>query len=77
MTSMTIGRSGEMTLPAEVQERYHLTPETPVRMIETRGGILLVPLTAGPPSDELAQELREWQALGQDAWEAFPYEDVA
>jgi bifunctional DNA-binding transcriptional regulator/antitoxin component of YhaV-PrlF toxin-antitoxin module len=73
MTSMTIGRGGEMTLPAEVQERYHLTPETAVRIIETRGGILLVPLTDGPSSEELAQELREWQSLGQEAWATFPY----
>ncbi len=74
MTTMTIGRAGELTLPPEVQERCGILPETPVRLIETRGGILLVPLTDAPMSAELAQELEEWQELGREAWEKFPYE---
>lgn len=77
MTTMTIGRSGEMTLPQEVQERCGLGPEVSVRLIETRSGLLLVPLTDAPMSAELAQELEEWQALGADAWAQFPYEDEA
>jgi hypothetical protein len=36
----------------------------PVRLVETRTGILLVPLTDEPMSDELTRELEEWQALG-------------
>ena len=75
MTSMTIGRGGEVTLPTEMQERYGLKPETPVRLIETRDGILLIPLTDAPMSAELALELKEWQAIGTDAWAQFPYED--
>lgn len=77
MTSMTIGRGGEVTLPAELQERYGLKPETPVRLIETHNGILLIPLTDAPMSAELAQELQEWQALGQASWAQFSYEDEA
>lgn len=75
MTSMTVGWNGALTLPAEVQNRYGLTPETPIRIIETRSGILLVPLTDAPISVELAQELADWQSLGQQTWDAFPYDD--
>ena len=28
-------------------------------------------------SAELAQEVQEWQALGQQTWAQFPYEDDA
>ncbi len=75
MTTMTIGRSGEMTLPGDVQERYGLRPEVSVRLIETRSGLLLVPLTDAPMGAELAQEIQEWQALGTDSWAQFPYEE--
>ena len=64
---MTIGRTGELTLPPDVQERCGLRPETAVRLIETRGGILLVPLTDAPMSANLVSELQEWQELGQEA----------
>jgi len=75
MTTMTIGRGGEVTLPGDVQERYGLRPEVSVRLIETRSGLLLVPLTDGPMSAELEQEVQEWQAAGQQTWARFPYED--
>lgn len=75
MTTTIIGRGGEVTLPNDVQERYGLRPEVSVRLIETRSGLLLVPLTDAPMSAELAQELQEWQALGTNAWEQFSYED--
>ena len=77
MTTMTIERDGKITLPPDVQERSGLRPETAVRVIETRNGILLVPLTDAPMSAELTKELQEWQALGQSAWEQFSYEDEA
>lgn len=46
-----------------------------VRLIETRSGLLLVPLTDAPMSVELAQEVQEWQAMSQQTWAEFPYED--
>jgi hypothetical protein len=52
-----------------------MAPATPVRIIETRGGVLLVPLGDAPMSPELAEELAEWQALGAESWEMFPYEE--
>ena len=75
MTTTIIGRDGQVTLPDDVQERYGLRPEVSVRLIETRSGLLLVPLTDAPMSAELTQEIQEWQALGADAWARFPYED--
>ena len=73
MTTMIIGRSGEMTLPQEVQERCGLRPEVSVRLIETRFGLLLVPLIDATMSVELTRELEEWQALGTDAWAQFEF----
>ncbi len=32
-------------------------------------------LTNEPPPETLAQELAQWQELGAQAWEAFPFED--
>ncbi len=75
MTTTTIGRNGQVTLPEDVQERYGLRPEVSVRLIETRSGLLLVPLTDAPMSAEMAQEIQEWQALGAASWAQFPYED--
>lgn len=75
MTSLTVGQKGEIALPDAVRERYGLLPQTQVRMIETRTGILLVPLTDAPMSAELAQELADWQALSAESWDMFPYED--
>ncbi len=77
MTTMTIERDGKLALPPDIQERCGMLPETSVRVIETRSGLLLVPLAAAPMSAELTEELQEWQALGQSAWEQFPYEGEA
>jgi bifunctional DNA-binding transcriptional regulator/antitoxin component of YhaV-PrlF toxin-antitoxin module len=75
MASVTIKYGTELILPPDVRDRYGLTADTSVRIIETRSGILLIPLTEEPMSPQLAQELEEWQALGAEAWELIPYED--
>jgi hypothetical protein len=46
-----------------------MAPATPVRIIETRAGVLLVALSNEPMSAELAAELAESQALGIQSWE--------
>lgn len=74
MTSLTVGKDGEISLPDEVREQYGLLPDTPVRILLTRGGILLVPMTDAPVNAELAEELAEWQSLSTETWEMFPYE---
>jgi bifunctional DNA-binding transcriptional regulator/antitoxin component of YhaV-PrlF toxin-antitoxin module len=74
MTSVTVGRAGEVALPDAIRDQYGLLPDVRVRVIATRGGILLVPLTDAPMSDDLAQELAEWQSLSAATWDMFPYE---
>ncbi|HEX6183420.1 MAG TPA: AbrB/MazE/SpoVT family DNA-binding domain-containing protein [Pyrinomonadaceae bacterium] len=66
---------GKITLPERVREHYGLAEDTPLRVIETRTGILLVPLTSEPMTDELRSELEDWQSLGSESLELFPYED--
>jgi bifunctional DNA-binding transcriptional regulator/antitoxin component of YhaV-PrlF toxin-antitoxin module len=69
MESLTMGERGEITLPDGVRQRYGLGPETSVRIIETSGGILLVPLTDEPMNEDLITELQEWQSLSAESWE--------
>lgn len=77
MTSLTVGRRGEVGLPEELRKRYGIEPGTPVRVIETGSGVLLVPLTDAAPSAGLAGELAEWQSAAADTWNRFPYEEDA
>ncbi|HEX7174745.1 MAG TPA: AbrB/MazE/SpoVT family DNA-binding domain-containing protein [Pyrinomonadaceae bacterium] len=67
---------GRITLPSDVLDRYGLAEETIVRIIETQKGILLIPLTDEPMGEALASELREWQAIGNESWEMFPFEET-
>ena len=72
MSNLTIGPRGEIALPVALRERYGFNPETSIRVIETRTGILLVPLTDAPPiGEDLAKELAEWQASSASAWDMF------
>ncbi len=73
--TLTIEEGGKVTLPDGVQTRYGFKPATPVRVIETRSGVLLVPLTEEPMSQALQTEIEEWQALGAESLEMFPFED--
>lgn len=75
MENITMNPSGEIALPAEMRARHGFTPQTPIRVIETRSGVLLVPLTEMPMDPELSRELAEWQALSATTWEMFPYDD--
>jgi bifunctional DNA-binding transcriptional regulator/antitoxin component of YhaV-PrlF toxin-antitoxin module len=72
---LTIGPAGQIELPDEVRDRYGMAPATPIRIVETRGGVLLVPLGDAPMSPELAEELAQWQDLGARSWEMFPYDE--
>ena len=66
---------GKITLPAELRSRYGLAEHTPVRVIETRTGILLVPLTPEPMSEALVDELQAWQSIGAESVEMFSYDE--
>lgn len=73
--NLIVEDGGKITLPAPVRDRYGLAQDTPLRVIETRNGILLVPLTDEPMNEALAAELNDWQSLGVESLEMFPYED--
>ncbi|MGH9942088.1 MAG: AbrB/MazE/SpoVT family DNA-binding domain-containing protein [Pyrinomonadaceae bacterium] len=75
-SNLIVEDGGKISLPEEVRDHYGLTPDTPLRLVETRGGILLVPLTHEPMSESLARELDEWQSLGAASLEMFPYEET-
>ena len=75
MINVTMTPTGEVPLPAEIRDRHGFKPETPVRIIDTRNGVLLVPLTGEPMDELLRQELAEWQELSARTWDMFPYED--
>lgn len=76
MSELTMNANGEIAIPKDLRRRYGFSPNTPIRVVETRSGVLLVPITGAPPDDELAKELAEWQALGMEAWAMFPYEEA-
>ena len=71
MSTVTVGDTGQIALPKELRERYGISSNTPLRVIETRGGVLLVPLTDERMSSALQAELADWQALGASSWEDF------
>jgi bifunctional DNA-binding transcriptional regulator/antitoxin component of YhaV-PrlF toxin-antitoxin module len=77
MTTLTVGAEGEIALPDDLRERHGMQPDTAIRVIETRNGLLLVPLTSEPMSLELVRELEEWQSASLATWEQFPYEEQA
>lgn len=77
MANLTVGREGEIALPDDLRERYDLKPDTPIRIVETKAGILLIPLTDAPMDAALAEELAEWQSLSLQVWDMFPYEEDA
>ncbi|HWS88336.1 MAG TPA: AbrB/MazE/SpoVT family DNA-binding domain-containing protein [Pyrinomonadaceae bacterium] len=62
-------------MPETIREHYGLAEDTPLRIIETRGGILLVPITSEPMTEELRSELEDWQALAAESLAQFTYED--
>jgi bifunctional DNA-binding transcriptional regulator/antitoxin component of YhaV-PrlF toxin-antitoxin module len=75
MSQSLVIQNGKITLPEDVCERYRLNEETPLRIIETRNGILLVPLSDEPMSADLRDELEAWQELGAESFGMFPYEE--
>jgi|GEM_PF-687329 len=72
---LTIEDGGRLTLPADIIDRYGLNSASSVRIIETRTGILIVPLTDEPMGEALEQELEQWQSLGADCLQMFPYDE--
>ena len=68
---LNIEENGKLTLPENIIERYQFKTETRLRIVETQTGILLIPLTDEPISDELKTELEQWQTLGAESLKKF------
>jgi hypothetical protein len=75
MRTANLNPAGDLTIPASVKQRYGLKPNSEIRIVETSHGILLVPSSNEPPSEELKRELDEWQELGSRSWANFPYDE--
>ena len=73
MSTAFIDATGSVALPTELRNRYHLDASTQVRVVETKHGLLLVPLTNEPMPAALRRELDEWQSLDAGGWDAFPF----
>ncbi len=73
--NLVVEAGGRIRLPERITDRYNLAPDTELRIVEARGGILLVPLTDDPMSEDLQAELNEWQTLAQSSLEIFPFEE--
>lgn len=76
MSQKLVIENGKITLPEDVLDRYQLDEETPLRIVETRHGILLVPLTDEPMTADLRGELEAWQELGAESFGMLPYEET-
>jgi hypothetical protein len=76
MATVTVGPGGELTLPADVVLRKGFKPDRPVRVVETRSGVLLVPVDDREIPEELTHELDAWQELANDSWASFPFEET-
>jgi bifunctional DNA-binding transcriptional regulator/antitoxin component of YhaV-PrlF toxin-antitoxin module len=74
MTALLLEANGTIKLPKKSLKRYGFEQKTPIRLIETNEGVLLVPLTDQPMSEELRQEIAEWQEASSETWEDFLYE---
>lgn len=75
LEKLIVENGGKVTLPIEVQDRYGMVENTAIRIIETQKGVLLIPLTDEPMNAELAAEINEWQSIGVESWDMFPYEE--
>lgn len=74
MSTVTVGIHGEISLPKDIRERHGIGPNTSLRILEIRSGILIIPFTDEPMSEDLSRELAEWQGLSASAWDSFSFE---
>lgn len=51
MSAVTLSEKGQIVIPAEIRERYDLTPGTQVEFVDEGGAIRLVVRRRLPPSD--------------------------
>ena len=73
--SLVVEAGGKIRLPESITHRYNLAPDTQLRVVETRSGILLIPLTGDSMSEQLQSELADWQALSQSSLDSLSFEE--
>ena len=66
-----------LALPPDLCRRYGLAPHTPLRLVPTRNGILIVPLTPAFQSEEARREVDAWQLGNTRATTLIPCETDA
>src|SRR6266852_2006013 len=71
MSNVTMTNDRKIALPPELCAKHGFTTGTPIRIVETRTGLLLIPLTKTPMTPELTREVAEWQELSLSSWELF------
>ena len=71
MDILTVGPTGEIELPNTERGATGITPATPVRIVETRNGILLIPMGRASQSGA-GRRLAQWQALTRRLGRCFP-----
>lgn len=76
MSNVTLTSDGKVALPQDVRDKHGFKEGTPIRIIETRTGLLLVPLTGEPMSEELKHEIAAWQSLSLSSWDLFQYSEL-
>lgn len=74
MTALLVEATGKIKLPQKSLKRYGWEKSTLVRLIETKEGILLVPMHNAPMNKELQSEIAEWQDAASETWDTFTYE---
>lgn len=66
MTALLLEPNGTIKLPKKSLKRYGFEEKMPIRVIETKEGVLLIPLTNQPMKDELKQEIAKWQEAASE-----------
>ncbi len=74
MTAVLLETNGTVRLPKESIKRYGFEQKMSIRLIETKEGVLLVPITNQSLSEELSREIAEWHEAGSETWEDFSFE---
>jgi HEAT repeat protein len=75
--AMPVSPSRALTLPPDLCQRYGLMPHTPLRLVPTRNGILIVPLSPAFQSEDVRREVDAWQLGNTRATTLLPPETDA
>lgn len=75
MPMIELTPAGDIPLPSEMRDRHGFLPGAPIRVVETRSGVLLISAASRELDPEFAAELEAWQVLAATSLSAFTYEE--